>query len=285
MFVAVRPDHSIHARSVLIRRTNGNFRLDSWCPAGDPSHFAEAIIREILSLPFFDSLQNETGHEFRLVAIGVIGGRSAIGRAPHPVLAEVCRGDKRVDFTNDDAVLFQLGACRETEAKKRTFRRRVNAVLGNSHERSSRIDVHDASAALVSHHRNYRLDRDDRPQNIEMEYFIKNLGLDLLYRSRIAAPGVIYEPVDAAVILVNSAHGFPHTIKLRHVCRDRQAAGKLLRDLLQRIATAGQEGNFRAAISQSHRRRQPDPRRSARDNEYVIFDLQGLISYLILAFT
>jgi hypothetical protein len=79
-------------------------------------------------------------------------------------------------------------------------------------------------------------------------------------------------------MLVNSAHGFPHTIKLRHVCRDGQAAGKLLRQLLQRIATASQEGDLRAVIRQNHRRRQPNSRRSARDNEHVIFDLHGLIS-------
>jgi hypothetical protein len=38
-----------------------------------PGHFAEPIIREILSLPLFDGLQNEAGDEFGLVAIGVIG--------------------------------------------------------------------------------------------------------------------------------------------------------------------------------------------------------------------
>ena len=38
-----------------------------------PAHFAEPIIREVLGLPFFDGLQNETGDEFGLVAIGVIG--------------------------------------------------------------------------------------------------------------------------------------------------------------------------------------------------------------------
>ena len=39
----------------------------------DPGHFAEPIIREILGPPSFDGLQNEAGHEFGLVAIGVIG--------------------------------------------------------------------------------------------------------------------------------------------------------------------------------------------------------------------
>src|SRR5712692_7217767 len=102
----------------------------------DPGHFAKTIIREILSLPFFDSLQNEAGDEFGLVAFGVIGRRSAAGRIPHPVLAEVRRRDKRVDFTDDDAVLFQLGACREAKSEERALRRRVNAVLGDSHVRS-----------------------------------------------------------------------------------------------------------------------------------------------------
>ena len=39
----------------------------------DAGHLAEAIIREILCLSFFDRLQNETGDEFGLVAISVIG--------------------------------------------------------------------------------------------------------------------------------------------------------------------------------------------------------------------
>ena len=51
-----------------------------------PRHFAEAIIREILSLPFFDGLQNETSDEFGRVTLAVIGRRSAAGRIPHPVL-------------------------------------------------------------------------------------------------------------------------------------------------------------------------------------------------------
>jgi len=38
----------------------------------DPGHLPEAIIREILGLPFFDSLQNKAGDEFGLVAIGVM---------------------------------------------------------------------------------------------------------------------------------------------------------------------------------------------------------------------
>ena len=88
------------------------------CAAG---HFLEAIIREILSLPFFDGSQNKAGDEFRLVTIGVTGCRPAAGWIPHPFLAEVCGSDERVDFTDDDAVLFQLGACCEAESKQRTL--------------------------------------------------------------------------------------------------------------------------------------------------------------------
>lgn len=88
---------------------------------GDPRHFAKTIVREILRLPFFDGLQNEAGHEFRLVALGVIGRRSSAGRIAHPVLAEVRRRDEWIDFTNGDAVRFKLGACREAEAKKRAL--------------------------------------------------------------------------------------------------------------------------------------------------------------------
>jgi glyoxylase I family protein len=45
--------------------------------------------------------------------------------------AEVRRRDVWVNFADDDAVLLQLGACGETKAKKRTFRRRVDTVLRN----------------------------------------------------------------------------------------------------------------------------------------------------------
>ena len=72
-----------------------------------PSHFSKTIICEILSLPFFDGLQNETGDEFGLVASGVIGLRPASGRISHSVLAEICRGDQRVNFTDGDVVFFQ----------------------------------------------------------------------------------------------------------------------------------------------------------------------------------
>src|ERR1700689_4086547 len=41
----------------------------------DPGHFAKTVIREILSLSFFDRLQNEAGDKFGLVAFGVIGRR------------------------------------------------------------------------------------------------------------------------------------------------------------------------------------------------------------------
>jgi hypothetical protein len=44
---------------------------------------------------------------------------------------------------------------------------------------------------------------------------------------------MVYEAIDAAVMLVHGAYCFPHAIKLRHVYRDRQAAGKLPRQFLQ----------------------------------------------------
>src|ERR1700677_4210983 len=83
-----------------------------------PGHFAKTIIREILGLSLFDRLQNEAGDKFGLVTLGIIGRRSAAGRIPHPVPTKVRRRDKRVDFTDDDAVLFQLGARREAKSKK-----------------------------------------------------------------------------------------------------------------------------------------------------------------------
>src|SRR5580704_10320016 len=218
-------------------------------------HFAKTIIREILDLAFFNCLQNEAGDEFGLVTLGVMSRGSATCWIAHPVLAKVRRRDEWVDFADDDTVLFQLGACRKTKAKKRTLRRRVNTVLRNSHESSSRIDVHDASASLGSHHRNHGLHRDNRSQHIEMEDFVKQGGIDLLYCGCIAAPCIIYEPVDAAVMLVYGAYGFPHAIKLRHVDRERQAAWKLLRQFFQRIGAASEKGDFRAAISQSDRSR------------------------------
>jgi hypothetical protein len=79
-------------------------------------------------------------------------------------------------------------------------------------------------------------------------------------------------------MLVHGTYGIPHSIKLRHVHRDRQAARMLLRQLLQGIIAASEQGDLRAAIRQSNRRRQPDSRRSARDNEYVILDLHRFIS-------
>ena len=131
-------------------------------------------------LPFFDGLHNEIRDEFRLVAIGIIGGRPAAGWILHPVLAEFCRPNERVDFTDDDAVLFQLGACREAESKQGTLRSRVHAVLRDSHVCGPRIDVHNASAALRPHHRNHSLHRNNWPQHIEMEDFVKKRGFDLL---------------------------------------------------------------------------------------------------------
>src|SRR5258708_13993741 len=243
----------------------------------DPGHFAKTINSEMLSLPFFDSLQNEAGDEFGLVALGVIGRRSAAGRIPHPVVDEVCCRDERVDFTHHDAVLFQLRACREAESKQRTLRSRVHAVSRNSHEGSSRIDVHDASPALRPHERNHSLHRDNRPQYVEVEDFVKQRGIAFLYGGRIAAPRIVYEAIDAAVMLVLSAYGFPHSIKLRHVYGDGQTAWKLLRQFLQRIATASEHGDFRAALGQRNSRRQPYPRRSSRDNENAIFDLHRSI--------
>ncbi len=50
----------------------------------DPGHFAKTIIRELLSLPFFDRLQNDASEEFGLVSIGVIGRQSATSRIPRP---------------------------------------------------------------------------------------------------------------------------------------------------------------------------------------------------------
>src|SRR5690349_22441609 len=72
----------------------------------DPGHFAKTIIREILRLAFFDSLQNEAGDEFGLVTIGVMSRGSATPWIAHSVLAEVRRCNEWVDFADDDAVLF-----------------------------------------------------------------------------------------------------------------------------------------------------------------------------------
>src|ERR1700752_5165107 len=82
----------------------------------DPGHFAKTIIREILRLAFFDSLQNEAGDEFGLITIGVMRRGSATRWIAHPVFAEVRRCDKWVDFADDDTVLFQLRECGKTKA-------------------------------------------------------------------------------------------------------------------------------------------------------------------------
>jgi len=103
----------------------------------DPGHFAKTIVREILRLAPFDGLQNEAGDEFGRVTLGVMSYGSPACWIAHPVFAEVRRRDEWVDFADDDAVLFQLGACGETKAKKRTLRRRVNTVLRKRHESSS----------------------------------------------------------------------------------------------------------------------------------------------------
>src|SRR5580704_14172597 len=112
-----------------------NMSLSSPASGSGPGHITKPIVREILRLTFFDGLQHKARYEFRLVALGVIGCRSAAGRISHPVLAEVRRRDKRVDLADDDVVLFELGARREAEAKQCALRRRVNAVLRNGHER------------------------------------------------------------------------------------------------------------------------------------------------------
>jgi len=92
------------------------------CLGRDPGHFAKTIISEILGLSFFDSLQNEVGHEFRLVTIGVMSRGSATRWITHSILAEARRRDEWVDFADDYAVLFQLDARGKSKAKKRTLR-------------------------------------------------------------------------------------------------------------------------------------------------------------------
>jgi hypothetical protein len=77
---------------------------------------------------------------------------------------------------------------------------------------------------------------------------------------------------------MDDAYGFPHASKLRHVRRDRQAAWKLPRQLLQGIRAAREQGDFRAPLAQSDRCGQSDPRRSARDNEDTILDLHRCFS-------
>jgi hypothetical protein len=76
----------------------------------DPGHFAKSIIREILGLAFFDSLQNEAGDEFGLITIGVVSRGSATRWIAHPIVAKIRRRDEWVDFADDDSVLFQLGS-------------------------------------------------------------------------------------------------------------------------------------------------------------------------------
>src|ERR1700753_72024 len=106
-----------------------------------------------------------------------------------------------------------------------------------------------------------------------MEDLVKCSGIDFLDRGRITSPRVVDEAVDAAVMPEYRAYGFLHAIKLRHINRDRQAAWKLPRQFLQRIGAASKQGDFRAPLRQSNRRRKTDPGRSARDNEYAILDL------------
>jgi hypothetical protein len=59
---------------------------------------------------------------------------------------------------------------------------------------------------------------------------------------------------------VHGAYGFPHSIKLRYVYSDRQAAWKLLRQFFERIGAASEQGDSRAAITQ----RSPSSARSPR---------------------
>src|SRR6516162_5491907 len=106
-----------------------------------------------------------------------------------------------------------------------------------------------------------------------MKDFVKQRGIDFFDRSCIAAACIVYQAVDTTVVSMHSAYGFPHSIKLRYVDRDRQAARKLLRQFLERFSAASEQGDFRTAIRQSDCRRQPNSRRGAGDNEYAIFDL------------
>jgi hypothetical protein len=124
---------------------------------------------------------------------------------------------------------------------------------------------------------NYSLHRNNRPQHVEMEDFVKKRRIDLLHRGCIAAPCIVYETVDAAVMPVHGAYGFPNSIKLRHVYGDRQATWELLPQFLQRIGASSEQGDLRVAIRQCGRRREADPRRSARDDEDTIFDLHPSI--------
>jgi len=110
-----------------------------------------------------------------------------------------------------------------------------------------------------------------------MEDFVENCEIDLFYCSRIAAPCIVYEPINAAIVPVHNAYGFSHMVELRHASSDGQAAWKLLREFLQRFGAACEKGDFRATIRQGDRRRQPDPRRSACDNENMILYLHRSI--------
>jgi hypothetical protein len=58
---------------------------------------------------------------------------------------------------------------------------------------------------------------------------------------------------------------------------DRQATWELLPQFSQRIGASSEQGDLRVAIRQRGRRREADPRRSARDDEDTIFDLHPSI--------
>jgi len=140
-------------------------------------------------------------------------------------------------------------------------------------KRSTRIDVYYASPSLGSHHGNHSLHRDNRAQDIEMEYLIKQGRLYFFYAGCVAAPSVVNEAVDAAVVLVHSSNCFAHTIELRQVDGDGQAAGKLLGKFLERATRACQQGDLSACTRQSNCGRSPYSRRSARNDKHLIFDL------------
>src|SRR5215831_841148 len=110
-----------------------------------------------------------------------------------------------------------------------------------------------------------------------MEDFVEKHRIDLFDGCRVASSGVVDDAVETPVMLVDSADGFPYAIELRHVCGNRQAARKPLRQFFQRVGAAREQGDFRATVRQSNRCRKADPRRSACHDEYAICDLHDLM--------
>ena len=109
--------------------------------------------------------------------------------------------------------------------------------------------------------RNHGLHRHDGPQHIEMEDLVEERRVDLFHRGRIAAPRIVYQPVDATEVPVHGAYCFPYAIELSHVRGNGQTTRKLLRQLtLQCSGAAGEQGNFGSALGQRGRRRQADAR-------------------------